>query len=441
MTQRVFSSSLPGGSREHPPWLQQVLDDQGPAPRIFAWSLSNLPAETGHASKANREQQWADPRQRVYILGLGNLGRLFATCLAKLPNRPPITLVVHRRELLEHWLSSPGIEMTRQGVTERTEDFEIEWWTDEKPIVGDIKEVGHNKPISNLIVATKAPAAIPQVDRLRGYLDSKSTVVFIQNGMSRLWPPYGAFYNSHRYPAGTHPNWMLGVTMHGVYSEGTFRSVFASPADVILGPVSLSDKDGEASDYLTKQITSASELAGKIVSRPQVWILQLEKLVINMVINPLTAILRVKNGKLFEQPGSGIENVMDLILEETSKVYQALVRHDSTQEVSQNTTPTKEHGEQLSRQALLERFSAPRFKVMLHQVGEKVKENRSSMFQDVVAGKPTEIREFNGWLVETANFLDPNLDVTSHKTLIELVEAGVVLEASELGRYFPGINK
>lgn len=54
------------------------------------------------------------------------------------------------------------------------------------------------------------------------------------------------------------------------------------------------------------------------------------------------------------------------------------------------------------------------------------------MVYAVDRGKPTEIRDFNGWLVDMAAFLDQRLDVSTHRTLIELVEGNVILNQAEL---------
>lgn len=412
-------------SREQPQWLQKILLDSEPPPKRYAWTLGNI--ESGQTSTASRVRQTSGPsdsRRRVFVMGLGNLGRLYATALAQLSNPPPITLVVHRRTLLEHWASTPGIEMTRYGHLERLSNFDIEWWTDEKPLFGPVQQIARGEKIHNLILATKAPDAIPEVDRIRGYLDASSTVMFVQNGINRLWPPYGTVYTTHRYPSGDNPSFLHGVTMHGVFSEGPFKSVHAAPADVVVGPVV---KHTDADNYLTKLITTAPHLAGRAVSRSELWVLQLEKLIVNMIINPLTAILRVRNGELFSDQDGMTVKVMDQLLGEASRVLQALVQHENSREILLDS------GE--SVETLRRRFSAPALRSMLHRVGDKVKFNKSSMLQDVETGKRTEIREFNGWLVETAELLDTGLDVDCHKLLIDLVEQGVHLDKAELGQH------
>lgn len=428
MAARHLSQRSAGAPHERPPWLQSVLDDATSPPRSFAWTLENLERnEKTKSPDKRRIHSRSDHERRIYVLGVGNLGRLYAACLAQLSNPPPITLVVNRRSLLEHWATDPGIEITRYGIPERVSNLDIEWWTADKPSMGPVREIAGGNQIGNLIVATKAPDAVPRLDSLRRYLGSSSTVLFVQNGVNRLWPPHGSTYNDYRYPGGQHPNWLHGVTMHGVYSEGNFKSVHAAPADITIGPVCSSDKHPEKASYLTEMITRAPHLAARAVSKPQLWVLQLEKLVINSIINPLSAVLRVKNGELFADTDGDVVKVMDALLNETSNVLRALVRHKSSTQILQ--------GGGISEEALMQRLSAMRLRELLHQVGEKVKHNRSSMLQDTEAGKQTEIGEFNGWLVETAEILDLGLDVSSHKIVIDLVRKGVELDENQLGRH------
>jgi 2-dehydropantoate 2-reductase len=311
--------------------------------------------------------------------------------------------------------------------------FKVEWWTEEKPDLGPVREVSDGQPISNLIVATKAPDALPQVDRLHRYLSGLSTVAFVQNGMNRLWPPLGAQYNAARYKLHDHPNWIVCVTTHGVTGLGPFKSIHASPADVAVGSVLLNDRTAASSDCLIQQILDAPNLDARRVSSPDLWVLQLEKLVVNCIINPLTAILRCKNGKLFEKQDGPIMRVMDLLLYEASQVLQALVRDDSSRTIltEADTVGDAEEAVESRRQQLLDRFSTNSLRRMLLAVGDRVKDNRSSMLQDVTAGKKTEIGEFNGWLVDTAQYLG-GLDISTHARLIRLVEGNATLDEAHL---------
>ncbi|ORY68421.1 ketopantoate reductase PanE/ApbA C terminal-domain-containing protein [Pseudomassariella vexata] len=408
-------------------WLQSVLDDTTQPPRLYAWTPENLNSMKPE-SRRSSPSRLSDPARRIYILGLGNLGRLFASGLVQHHSKPPITLVVHRRELLEHWVSSPAIEITRKGSclsTVKFADFDVEWWTSEKPVSGPLSEPASGKAINNLIIATKASDALPQVDKLRKYLDSNSTVAFTQNGMCKLWPPLGNAYIHHRFPHDGGPNFIACVTTHGVLSLGPFKSMHASMADVSVGPVLRNPQTGRGPEYLMDLISEAPDLDGRQVPTPQLWILQLEKLVVNSIINPLTAILRCKNGKLFERKGDNVSLVIDALVQEASNVLVDLIRDSSSAQVIGDM-------DQAVIDELVERFSFPRLQKMVLNVGEKVKHNTSSMLQDVLAGKQTEVRHFNGWIVETANYLNRGQDVSTHEKIISLVEGGKQMWRREL---------
>ncbi|OAA61909.1 Ketopantoate reductase ApbA/PanE [Niveomyces insectorum RCEF 264] len=486
-----------------PEWLTRLLaDNPGPGPKIYRQTVDDLLQSNDCSSRdlgssvssrgtCDAKNRAEDARRRIYILGAGNLGRLFAASLAKLPDRPPITLVVHRSSLLEQWHARPGLLLYPQSYLRdgaRAEDekhtrvtgVDVEWWTDTpRPRLShdrsmgaenttDVAELGR---IENLIVATKAQDALPQVDWLRRYLGPGTTVAFLQNGMNKLWPPYGAVYNAARYdddppPEATgtgtgvqarkHPRWLACVVTHGVLSLGPFESVHASPAGVAFGPVDREPPSEVSGSYLDQQLLAAPQLQARRVSRSELWMLQLEKLMVNAVINPLTAILRCRNGDLFvQQEGHGDEaekhpdivaQIIDQLIAEASNVMQHLALYDTSSRAILGEAPDAAAADGSAGsgcQAFLDRLSFTQLRAMVYRVGAVVKDNTSSMLQDVRAGKPTEVREFNGWIVDTAAYVESlgtangkPLDVRAHQTLIDLVEAGAILQKEQLQPYF-----
>lgn len=431
-------------SSQQPGWLKTLLADQGPPPKLFAWTPENLDPGANHNSPASAAHGGNKLEQRIFILGVGNIGKLYASYIAKQPNPPPITLVVHRKELLSQWVQGDGVELTRDNVVIKNKDFNIEWWTQTAPDLGPVREVADGEKLRNLLISTKASAAMPEADRLRKYLDCQSTVAFAQNGMSKLWPPHGQAYIAGRYQAGSEPSFLACIVHHGVLSTGPFKSIHTAPADASIGPVLLNPQPPPSVEFLTRQITNAPFLNSKSVSAGELWLLQLQKLVMNAVINPLTALLRCKNGELFDvgDQDNPLGPVLDKLLAETSAVLQALVKHESSADIlasyanqnqpSKSDDPAEETRK--LRDELVERFSLPNLKTKLYTYGIKVGENRSSMLQDVAAGKPTEIRDFNGWIVDMAAFLDSGLDVSTHRALVELVEGNSILDKTELAK-------
>ncbi|KAI0526645.1 ketoisovalerate reductase [Xylaria bambusicola] len=431
--------------RETPPaWLQRIVQDSTKPPKLYAWTLENLSADTeaGAGSRQVGSHGNADADRRIYILGVGNIGRLYAMCLSKLANRPPITLVVHRKELLEHWAAAPGIELTRHGQVHNCAAFDIEWWTDvaPPPCGAPVAEVAAGGHISNLIVATKAGDAVPQVDRLRRYLGSRSTVAFAQNGMCKLWPPAGEAYVRARFPGATSPNWIACVTTHGVTSQGQFKSVHAAPANALVGPVMAGSADDEQTGYLMRTIADAPDLDARQVSRKELWIAQLEKLVVNAIINPLTAVLRCKNGEVFAPRSDALPDVIDRLVGEASELLGALILDSKSDEILLSGSVSKGvvSGDatietlRVGREELLARFSFTQLRAFVADVGAKVSANTSSMLQDVQAGKLTEIDDFNGWLVDTARLLGNGLRLPTHEKLIALVKGKATLTRPEL---------
>ncbi|RYO96322.1 hypothetical protein DL765_011617 [Monosporascus sp. GIB2] len=377
-------------SREVPAqWLQQLLARNSEPPRLYAWTPGNLSVASSSAWQLDNEKQEHDDeleRRRIYVLGIGNLGRLFASSLAKQARRPPITLVVHRKELLEQWAANPGIEMVRLGESEKLTEFDIEWWTDQKPLVGSVKEPAFGSRITHLIISTKASDCMTQVDKLRRYLDGASTIAFVQN----------------------------------------------------VGPVMVNDRGASEADYLLKQIVAAPGLAGRQITRRELWVAQLEKLVVNSIINPLTTILRCKNGDVFIEQDDSLPAVINSLVDEASLLLRALVLDPSTNDILREG---KGAPLQTTRAELLERFSSSRLRVMLYEVAAKVSENTSSMLQDARAGRETEINEFNGWLLEMAKYLNLGPALPTHEKLISLVKTKVTLKRNELYGHFHGSGR
>ena len=268
---------------------------------------------------------------------------------------------------------------------------------------------------------------MPMLDKVRRYLDARSTVAFAQNGMCKLWPPHGTAYTA-RYADGA-PSFLACVVNHGVLSNGAFHSLHAAPADASIGPVLLSDKhDG----YLLNMVATAPGLDARAVSSGELWVLQLEKLVMNAVINPLTALIRCRTGVLFEEDRGILADVMHTLLVEISAVLQALIRDDSSADVVASYAAASGDAVDSVKDKLCAKFDVPPLEAYLWTYGKKVGANRSSMLQDADAGKPTEVRDFNGWIVDMARFLGA-LDVSANEAVVDLIESKAILTQQELG--------
>jgi len=334
--------------------------------------------------------------ERIHILGLGNLGLFFAHALAKSPNPPPTTLLLHRSSLISDWVAAgQKIEITTHGTPSSSSSFTVELLQPEQ-----------GETIQNLIVATKTIKTVSALEAVKHRLGRDSTVLFTQNGMGTMEEVTREVFKDDA----TRPRYLACVTSHGVYSQGPFRSVHAGLANVTIGQTS---PQNPGSQYLIDLITCAPILSAREVTAPELLRLQLEKLVINAMINPLTAIFNCKNGELFTR--GPIVKVMRLLLLEASHMLLSLpeLRDDPTSQ---------------------DRFSEEKLEGVVLDVAAKTAANTSSMLQDVRAGRPTEIDYINGHIVQRG--WEAGVDCRNNEELVKMVKEGMVIGIEEIQEHF-----
>ena len=337
------------------------------------------------------------PSNRIHVLGVGNLGRLFAHALAKAESPPPITLLLHRASLIKEWeQAGRRIQVTTNDSPDQTGAFDIELATPEGP----------QDVIDNLIVTTKATKTVQALSTIKHRLTSNSTILLAQNGMGTAEELSEAVFRD----SSKRPSYLACVTSHGVYSEGPFRSVHAGQASVAIGRIAQST----APQYLIDRIVQAPVLSAREVSPPELLLLQLEKLVVNAMINPLTVIFNCRNGELFNR--GAIVRIMRLLLQEASKVLRSLP------ELQDESTT-------------MSRFSEGALERIILDVADKTAKNTSSMLQDVRAGRETEIEYINGYLVERGKLA--GVDCKVNEKLVMMVKEGTVITVDEASEYFP----
>jgi 2-dehydropantoate 2-reductase len=178
-------------------------------------------------------------------------------------------------------------------------------------------------------------------------------------------------------------------------------------------------KGSHAPQYLIDRILHTSLLSVTEVSPDELFRLQVEKLVINSIVNPLTVLLNCRNGELFTH--LLVVKLIQYLLLETSQVIQHLPQI-STDPESDNVS----------------RFSPQTLAGKVVEAVEKTAGNTSSMLQDFRAGRETEIKFINGFIVALGREL--GMDVEMNERLVAMVTARVQISADEVEEHFrPGI--
>ncbi|KAF9454142.1 hypothetical protein P691DRAFT_798405 [Macrolepiota fuliginosa MF-IS2] len=395
-----------------------------------------------------------------HVLGLGSIGTFLAHHLRRaLPPEIPITLIHKLRSQAERTLASGNIiRVERNGVVTQTTGFKTDvfdkplrtshgpWLPKSEMAIEHEEEANSNQPISSLLVTTKAHQALPAISKLAPLLSADSTIVLLQNGMG-LYEELSS--KVFRNP-GQRPHFIIASNTHGVFTKGFHHVVHAGPGAIDFGimpdlqgrnfETSLDDEsippfdrhlqlndittpnDPHFKRYKSLRDTVALLLLLQplhVTWRPmhEMQVILRRKLVVNAVINPLTAIMGCRNGDLSASPAT--QYLMDSICYEASQAFAAEFQSETNQwvhglaeqGVDANTIDVTRLPLALTKAALAEEV----VKVMTATRG-----NISSMLMDIRHGNPTEIDYINGYLLKIGR--THRVRMPTNATLLNLVK-------------------
>ena len=369
--------------------------------------------------------------RRIHLLGLGSIGTFIAHSLMCLPNPPPMSLLFHRQEMYNDFNKKTGalrlinhktqINDERRGfdveLAETDPDTKDTFWRF-KPyqergkslssLAEDATLGSGENYIHTLIITVKGPATVTALRSVKHRINAETTICLIQNGMGQLDQLNREVFTDPK----TRPTYMLGIISHGVHLASNFVAIHAGFGTVALGVVrdldkfplpprtlspsvsnsGLSDADRKrmyptdtdlyaniSSRYLLRTLTRSPILACATFPYLDLLQLQLEKLAMNAVLNPITALLDVPNGAMLYNVF--LTRVQRLLLAEISLVLRALPELEGVPNVRM-------------------RFSPERLETLAVGIAAKTAENSSSMREDVRKARLTEIEYINGYVVK-----------------------------------------
>ncbi|MEW6080510.1 MAG: 2-dehydropantoate 2-reductase [Bacillota bacterium] len=282
---------------------------------------------------------------KVAVFGAGAMGSLFGGFMAE--HGHLVTLVDVWKEHV-HRINEYGLELV--GVS-----------GDRTIRLTATLDPGSVGPVDLLLVFVKAYHTSQAMESAQPLVDAGTTVATFQNGIGSI---EAIVQHVSRGQV------LAGVTSWGATVLGPGRVRHAGVGDCFLGEL-----DGAMTQRLDGVSRAFNEAMIPVKTTDNILGLVWTKLMANVAINPLTAILRVHNGDLLDHPGS--EELGRLALAEAVAVAKAKgirLLHDDPQE-------------------------------MVREVCRKTASNRSSMLQDVMAGRKTEIGFINGAIVREGDAL------------------------------------
>ena len=329
--------------------------------------------------------------QPIHILGLGSIGSFIAHSLRALPNPPTVTLLAHRKGLYDALSANKfklGLRVRGDGPLQESTGFNAELLSDSTA----------SEPIHNLLVAVKASATVSALEPLRHRIGPQSTVCLFQNGLGQIDDLNARVF----VDPSTRPAYMVGIMRHGVYLRSPVEAILSGTSgNAAIGTLGAQGASSPAqSGYLLETLLRSPALRCERFEWADLFRMQLLKLASNCVLNPLTALLDVRNGAINETPE--LREFQTSLLEEISRVYLAL---PEIQGLSIDKS----------------QFSVRALEDVLRDTVEKTAMNSSSMREDVRKCRPTEIGFINGWIVRRGREL--GVECKANEMVMQLVMA------------------
>lgn len=269
----------------------------------------------------------------IAIVGGGAVGLLFAFYFAE--NEHHVTVYVRRREQAQA-LARTGLTLLHRGHR--------------RSAAVAAKVLSHTGRIHAdlAVIAVKQYHLATLADVLKITIDKNTRLLFVQNGMGHVslldtWP---------------HAHIDIGVVEHGVLKKSDTTIDHTG-----VGLVKMAPYRGCGT---VREAVGAGFPSFPFSYRDDWYPLLAEKLLVNAVINPLTAIYGVKNGVLAEDPKHIHE--MEQLFHEAISVLE--LDNESQQ-----------------------------WERLLH-VCRNTSDNRSSMLRDIENSRPTEIDAISGFLLQ-----------------------------------------
>lgn len=296
---------------------------------------------------------------RILVVGAGALGSFVAGVLSQ-----ENEVILFARKAPAEAIQKKGLVI--EGETKLATQLNAVQTTDE---ISDGK-------FDLVIIAVKSYDTEEAVKNIKSLVDQKTAVLSLQNGLD----------NEEKIAAQIGIEKTVGgVTSHGVTLLEYGRVCHAGVGETIIGE--LDGSESERINDIGSTLTSAgikTDISKNI--QGEIW----AKGIVNAGINPLTAMLRVRNGYLLEH-----ENLTSLLEEICTECI-------SVANAANVTLPDCD---------LIEKTK---------NVARLTADNRSSMLQDVENKKKTEIDSINGAIVRIGKEHDIPTPVNS--TLVRLVK-------------------
>jgi 2-dehydropantoate 2-reductase len=282
---------------------------------------------------------------KISIIGGGSIGLLCSAYFHSLGDE--VTLYTRREEQASE-ISAKGLTLYKNGEAYH---FSI-----------NALPISKFQPQKGLVILAVKQYHLEEVLKLISIKFLEGTLLFLQNGMGHL----SLLEKFKKY------NLLIGIVEHGALKTSDHEVIHTGHGKLKIAVYSGEDQ------YFNSSLEKFTQSKFPIEKVNNWYETMANKLVVNAVINPLTAFYRVNNGQLLTNPY--FYNNMKDLFNETVSVLKV-----NKQEVWNN----------------------------VEMICGKTAENRSSMLKDIEHGHITEIDAISGYILTEANKQNIKLSLTT----------------------------
>jgi 2-dehydropantoate 2-reductase len=299
---------------------------------------------------------------KIAIIGGGSLGLMWTARLLLAGFQS--TLIVRSREQAQR-IVHHGLKYTEGKVTQML-----------APTVYPSGEIGQLS-YDLLILAVKQTQLQSTFPLLRRISTSHPYLLTLQNGLGHL---------EHLADAYPLDRILLGVTTEGAYRHSPNHVERTGYGTTWIGQAGLSVPTASIQAIQEELRNKGFQIEWDGNINERLW----RKCVINCVINPLTAIMNIRNGQLLSS--EHLKRLMKQLFNETIAIAER-------------------EGYKFDEKLWQE----------IESVCRSTSQNRSSMLQDLHANQPTEIEYINGYVIQRGK--QHGLPTPTHDLIVELIQA------------------
>lgn len=333
----------------------------------------------------------------VHILGLGAMGVLLAVDLLRFSNALVVPLF-RSRERLVRFQDEFNSTLAVRKLFEKDQPL-----ASCKVERSESPETFSGEMIKNLIITTKTYQTKEALQPYLRFIDRNTNLILVQNGLGVSEMLKEEVFTD----SSTQPQLFQGVISHGAFHDEGFTFNHAGLGDLKISRLPWDDSEpiqsqdealrDRTENELVKLLTEpafAKDIRATQMTYQEMLMGQLYKFLVNACINSVTSIVDCVNGEL----ANDSPEVFTLIIEECLQVlkvaYKPLFEYETAYQGTEGYPP-------LAVQSVLNTENMVREVINIGCVVNR--HNSSSMRQDTLHLRDTEIDYINGYIVKLAD--------------------------------------